>query len=98
MRDLGRPRANIDGVFDEIIDVFNNDGYGEPPKSKLKNLEILAQILSKIGFTYEKDDEASLAKGRHRHCAQRKAQLGEPLTEPAWNFLWALTEPAWNFL
>ena len=65
MRDLGRPRPNIDGVFDEIIDIFNTDGYGEPPKSKLKNLEILHELLDKVDFVYERDDESSLAKGRH---------------------------------
>ena len=64
MRDLGRPRPNIDAVFDEIIQEFHDGGYGEE-KAKLKNLEILAEILTKIGFVYEADDKASLAKGRH---------------------------------
>ena len=64
LRDLGRPRPNVDAVFDEIIQEFHDGGYDDE-KAKLKNLEILNEILNKIGFVYDKDDEASLAKGRH---------------------------------
>jgi hypothetical protein len=65
LEELGRPRPNVDAVYDNIIEEFHAGQYGEPPKSKLKNLEILHLILDKIGFVYERDDEASLAKGRH---------------------------------
>ena len=61
MQELDRPRPNVKGVYDEIIEEFNAGDYAEPPKSKLKNLQILHEILDKIGFVYEKDDEASLA-------------------------------------
>ena len=61
------PRPNIDSVYDNIIEEFHAGEYGdhEPQKSKLKNLGILHEILDKIDFVYECDDESSLAKGRH---------------------------------
>ena len=66
MQELGRPRPNIDtDDFDDIIEAFHAGKYAEPPRSKLKNLEILSEILRKIGFVYQREDESSLAKGRH---------------------------------
>ena len=65
LQDLGRPGPNVNGVYEDILDAFHTGGYSEHPKSKLKNLEILTEILQKIGFEWERDDESSLTKGRH---------------------------------
>ena len=64
MQELGRPRLNVDAVYDDILDAFHTGGYADE-KSKMKNLGILTEILDKIGFEWERDDESSLAKGRH---------------------------------